>query len=128
MTNDNSPSVVLVEIIDENSYEPEDLDELEQSARRKREQLEQHLLQQHIDLQKSWSRQIGWLLIGSTIAIWLMIFGVGIGRLGYQSYPWFPHTVVGTFFAQVVGLGLVVAKYVFSFPSSSNFRTSSKKG
>lgn len=61
-----------------------------------------------------WSWVIGILLIISTVAIWIVIILVGCDILNFQKYPWFLHTVIGTFFAQVVGLALVVAKYLFS--------------
>jgi hypothetical protein len=70
-------------------------------------------LQQYIKLQKIWSWIIGIILLFSTCAIWLMLFLLGRRWLNFEAYPGLPHTVLATFFAQVVGLSYIVAKYLF---------------
>lgn len=114
MVKKQSPSAILNQINIQETTQPNDIRQLEQEAQRRRKHLENELLQQYIGLQRSWSKKIGWLLICSSVAIWLLLFFVGWECLNFKGYPWLLHTVVGTFFAQVVGLGLIVAKYLFT--------------
>lgn len=69
---------------------------------------------QFFDLRKSWSR---WIIFWITA---LIIFNVtltalvGAGCLNFTSAPWFVNVVTVETFLQVVGLGYVAAKYLFS--------------
>ena len=92
-------------------------------------QAQQKLFESHAEgvkgfyqLRKLWSWIIGLLLGITTLVIVSFIFLLGWGCLNYELYPWFPNTVIVSFFAQVVGLGIIVAKYLFSNPFSQNRR------
>jgi len=118
MRHKDSPSDILREIANRYVQSPVDILDAEDDARDEREELsrealENELLEQYITLQRTWSRIIGGLLYGSSLAIWGLIFSVGLGKLDFTAYPWLMHTIVGSFFAQIVGLGHVVAKYLF---------------
>lgn len=111
----NSPSQILSDVSSQISHvSPSDIPKIEEDAAKLRKKLENDHFQQYIDLQREWSQKIGTILTISTLSIWILLFFVGLGWLNFQSYPWLLHTVVGTFFAQVVGLSLVVAKYLFA--------------
>ncbi len=86
-------------------------------------QAQQKLFEYHIQglkdfyyLRKLWSWIIGLLLGITTLVIVVFIFLLGWSYLNYELYPWFPNTVIVSFFAQVVGLGTIVAMYLFSNP------------
>ena len=69
---------------------------------------------QFFNLQKLWSR---WIIIWITC---LIIFNtiltvlVGLGRLDFKATPWFVTAVTVETFLQVVGLGYVAARFLFS--------------
>lgn len=66
------------------------------------------------DLRKRWSKAILiWIsvLIGFNALITL---AVGIGCLNFQNYEWFITAVTVETFLQVVGLGYVAVRYLFS--------------
>lgn len=73
-------------------------------------------LQMHRDyyvLRRSWSKHIlaaFWLLLGFEI---LFIAGVGFGLIGFSEYTALPQIIIGTFFANIVGLVVIVAKFLF---------------
>jgi hypothetical protein len=70
-----------------------------------REQLRLH--------QKGWSIGIGISIGLSILFCWLFIWGVGSGCMNYKCYTHFPSIVVTSFFAQIVGMGLIVSKCLF---------------
>ena len=116
--NRDSPAEILSEIATQKDLQtPHDVPASEHEAKHK--MLQNQMLQQYLELQSSWSNKIAWLLIGSTAIMWLMIFLVGWNWLNFRDYPYLPHTIVGSFFIQVVGLGFVVARFLFSDGSQS---------
>jgi len=72
--------------------------------------LDQQQLRNH---QNWWSFGIAGLMCISTFLCWLFIFNLGGCEYKYEAYPYFPEIVITTFFAQIVGLGLIVSKCLF---------------
>lgn len=69
---------------------------------------------QFFDLRKIWS---GWIIFWITALILfnvILTVLVGAGCLSFVQAPWFVTTVTVETFLQVVGLGYVAAKYLFS--------------
>lgn len=63
---------------------------------------------------KWWSRFIlGWISLLIIFNIILTIF-VGLGWFDFKNYQWFVTTVTTETFLQIVGLGFVAARYLFS--------------
>ena len=76
-------------------------------------------LRQRFSLRKTWSRWIiGWItaLIAFHAALTL---GVGFDLLNFDEMQWFITAVTVETFLQVVGLGYVAAKFLFSDPSKN---------
>lgn len=99
---------------------PDDINHLEERAQAEIErlQLQNNCLAQQLSLQMIWSWIIGSILVFSTLCVWTVIFLLGCRVINFEGYPWLPHTILGTFFGELVGLGLVVAKYLF--PTTKN--------
>jgi hypothetical protein len=80
-------------------------------------------LQMHRDyysLRKSWSKHIlkaFWLLIIFEI---LFISALGFGIINFHGYTALPQVIIGAFFANIVGLVVIVAKFLF--PDSSQIK------
>jgi len=69
---------------------------------------------QFFKLQKGWSSAIMWwisLLIAFNVLLTVL---VGAGALSFAAAPWFVTAVTVETFLQVVGLGYVAARYLFS--------------
>lgn len=80
----------------------------------KREEIEQKGLREYYDLRKIWSNWIiGWICFlilfhaGLTIA-------VGLKSLDFVNFEWFVTAVTVETFLQVVGMGLIAVKFLFS--------------
>lgn len=70
--------------------------------------------QRFFNLRDRWSKWIiGWItaLIGFNVALTLL---VGLGKLNFQEYQWFITVVTVETFLQVVGLGYVAVRFLFS--------------
>jgi hypothetical protein len=64
-------------------------------------------------LRKSWSKHIlfaFWGLLGFEV---LFIIGVGLKIISFEEYSALPQIVVGTFAAHIIGLVVIVAKFLF---------------
>ena len=69
---------------------------------------------QFFNLQKLWSRWIIIWITGLIIFNTILTLLVGSGRLDFKSTPWFVTAVTVETFLQVVGLGYVAARFLFS--------------
>lgn len=69
---------------------------------------------QFFDLRKSWSRWIIFWITALIVFNVVLTILVGSGCLDFASAPWFITVVTVETFLQVVGLGYVAAKYLFS--------------
>jgi hypothetical protein len=104
---------IIKKLIGQDSKPPIDIAQAEREADLQYKKLQNDKVRQYLDLQKLWSKFILCILLISTVAVFLMIFLLGFGLLEFEKYPYFPHTVVGSFFAEFIGLGVIVAKYLF---------------
>ena len=68
---------------------------------------------QYNKLQSIWSWTIAGVICISMIAAWAMVFLLGRDVLNFEKHPGFPYTVIGAFFAKIIGLGYIVVKYLF---------------
>ena len=73
---------------------------------------------QFFRLQRSWSTAIIWWISVLIAFNALLTVLVGCGRLDFASAPWFVTAVTVETFLQVVGLGYVAARYLFSSDKS----------
>lgn len=69
---------------------------------------------QFFQLQKGWSNAITWWITGLIVFNATLTVLVGAGCLDFTSAPWFVTAVTVETFLQVVGLGYVAARYLFS--------------
>jgi hypothetical protein len=84
-----------------------------QLVRAKAEDIELAGREQFFILQKSWS---SWLLIWiSALLMFHVALTVCVGRgwLDFTAYPYFLPMVVGQNFLQIVGMGLVIVKFLY---------------
>jgi hypothetical protein len=70
--------------------------------------------QKYYDLRDKWSRYI-------MLYVWFMLLfqlgltlAIGLTRLDFGHYSFFLNLVIGQNFAQIVGMGIIVAKFLFS--------------
>lgn len=69
---------------------------------------------QFFKLQKGWSNSITWWISALIIFNATLTILVGAGCLDFSGAPWFVTAVTVETFLQVVGLGYVAARYLFS--------------
>lgn len=69
---------------------------------------------QFFDLQKGWSTAIMWWISLLILFNAILTVLVGAGCLDFTGAPWFVTAVTVETFLQVVGLGYVAARYLFS--------------
>ncbi|OXE37397.1 MAG: hypothetical protein CGW95_01750 [Phenylobacterium zucineum] len=69
---------------------------------------------QFFRLQKRWSDSITWWISGLIVFNATLTVLVGAGCLDFSRTPWFVTAVTVETFLQVVGLGYVAARYLFS--------------
>ncbi len=69
---------------------------------------------QFFTLQKGWSNAIMWWISALILFNALLTILVGAGCLDFSKSPWFVTAVTVETFLQVVGLGYVAARYLFS--------------
>ena len=70
--------------------------------------------QKYYDLRDKWSRYI-------MLYVWFMLLfqlgltlAIGLSQLDFGKYSFFLNLVIGQNFAQIVGMGIIVAKFLFS--------------
>lgn len=69
---------------------------------------------QFFKLQKGWSDSITRWITGLIVFNAALTILVGVGLLNFEKAPWFVTAVTVETFLQVVGLGYVAARYLFS--------------
>jgi hypothetical protein len=107
------PDDLIKDARSQDSQDPEDVSNFEDRCQKDYLSLQNQKLIQYLKLQAEWSTHIKVFLWVSTGLTWLMIFSLGRDWINYNQYPMFPHAVIGGFFAQIIGLGYVVVKYLF---------------
>jgi hypothetical protein len=81
----------------------------------------------YTSLRKKWSRHIArafWTVLTFEL---VFISALGLGIVEYRDYTALPQIIIGSFFAQIVGLAIIVAKFLFPDSPKTLFPTSSKK-
>jgi hypothetical protein len=67
-------------------------------------------------LRTKWSKAILWFIIVSLIFQFSITFVVGMDWLNFEKYPWFLPLVVTENFIQIIGLAIIVVKFLFNEP------------
>ncbi len=69
-------------------------------------------------LRDDWSKYIFWFVSGMIVFEILLTFLIGTGKLDFTKHQTFLYIVIAENFAQIVGMGYIVANYLF--PKSKN--------
>lgn len=67
-------------------------------------------------LRTKWSKAILWFIIVSLVFQFAITFVVGMDWLNFEKYPWFLPLVVTENFIQIIGLAIIVVKFLFNEP------------
>jgi hypothetical protein len=70
--------------------------------------------QKYYELRSKWSiyiRNFVWFMLGFQL---FLAIAIGAGWLNFTSYQFFINLVIGQNFAQIIGMGVIVAKFLFS--------------
>lgn len=114
--NDFSRLVEIVDSIPKTEKKISTVDELRQK------QKEQSLRERetHRDgearyykLRDKWSKYIFWFVLAMILFETCITLLIGAGRLDYTNYETFLYIVIAENFAQIVGMGYIVANYLF---------------
>lgn len=92
---------------------PNDVANFEDKCLKEYLSLQNQKLIQYLTLQIEWSWHIKRILWASLTFTWITILFIGWDWLKFEKYPGLPHTIVGTFFVEIIGLGYIVTKYLF---------------
>jgi hypothetical protein len=115
MTKNDSSETILSSLPLEDSAPPRDIGILEKHAAEslKEKGLQNKGLQEYYELRKEWSEYIAAILRTTTAFVIIMIIFIGCGLWKFQDYPYFPHSVIASFFGEVIGLCLIITKCLF---------------
>jgi len=83
-----------------------------------RERLELDRLRQFLNLRGNWSRWLTIWISGLLIFHIALTIAIGRGWLRFTDYPTFLPMVVLQNFAQIVGMGLIIVKFLYPTTST----------
>ncbi|UMM63148.1 hypothetical protein [Aristophania vespae] len=100
------------ESCEESEKSKKKLDWEEQKARAERVEIEGRV--KFFELREKWSRGIANWITFQIVSNIMLTFLVGWGCLNFKDYKWFITSVTIETFLQIVGMGYVAVKYLFS--------------
>lgn len=65
-------------------------------------------------LRSTWSSLIGWCIVFLIIFQGAVTASVGFNLINFKDYPWFLEVIVTENFAQIIGLAIIVVKFLFN--------------
>jgi hypothetical protein len=72
------------------------------------------------ELRKTWSKWILGFITVSLILQFGITVAVGMDCLNFEKYPWFLPLVITETFIQIIGLAIIVVKFLFNEPKDKD--------